>query len=803
MFKGNSLNRSDFLYLFIYLLIFLNLFFSFFFRSNTFYERDSTLLETPLRMHTAQLLKEGNLALWTDAHGNGQPFLANPKMAIFYPTTWLYLVLPFFIAFKIHYFIHPLIGWLGMYLLAKTYDLSRRAAFLSSSLFFLSGMYLSSFEFYNHIAAIAWMMWALYLQRLCWPIKSAKFLFNVLVWALLILAGAPEIIVLTVLLSIVQATIFSESLRDFRNYVLILGLVIFISVLITCIQLTPSFEMLIKSGRSTQIELWPMEPIQLINLVFPGILGDDRRPGNDNFWGGHLFSTWYPLYYSLYVGFGFLMLSLFSLRNYKNRTEIVLLAASASFFLLSFGKYSPLFLVYKRIPFVSAIRFPVKYFMGTLICLSLLVGLGLDRLEQEKYGKRFGRVLLLSGTIFGSVILIFRQKIITGLSTLFVIEDWKSKLSLTKSVFTGLALFLVYGLLFVLLEKKAKIKKPILILLIILCLADPIYHNRFINPVVDQSFFDKPKIIQELAPLPTIYRDGYVPFIQGVDKIDRKTLFKYYRQSLYPFTGLPYGVRYVMNDDFMATYSRVDRELNKRIRGLPIDDKIKVLKYLGCQYYLGEKPLLPRSVSERYAINERFGVSIQRVAEESAHPYLAYEFVPSHEKNDNLAEFLNPGFNPFEKVLIDGDVSVPGIVSMVSDENIKGQAGGNVSVVEMKSGYWRFKVNSLRSAILVVPGNYSKGWKAWVDGKRSTIFSANIFSKGVAVPPGSHEIIIKYWPDSFLMGRTISLVSLLTVIAFWIYFSIRVRHTGIPRLANQDRAELPKRGDSEQVIDRS
>lgn len=754
-------------------------------------------------MHTAQLLKEGNLALWTDAHGNGQPFLANPKMAIFYPTTWLYLVLPFFIAFKIHYFIHPLIGWLGMYLLAKTYDLSRRAAFLSSSLFFLSGMYLSSFEFYNHIAAIAWMMWALYLQRLCWPIKSAKFLFNVLVWALLILAGAPEIIVLTVLLSIVQATIFSESLRDFRNYVLILGLVIFISVLITCIQLTPSFEMLIKSGRSSQIELWPLEPVQLINLVFPGILGDDRQPGNDNFWGGHLFNTWYPLYYSLYVGFGFLMLSLFSLRNYKNRTEIVLLAASASFFLLSFGKYSPLFLVYKRIPFVSAIRFPVKYFMGTLICLSLLAGLGLSRLEKERVGKRFGRILLLLGVILGSVILILRQNIVTGLSNLFVIEDWRSKQSLTRSIFTGLALFLIYSLSFVLLEKTSRIKKAMLILLIIICLADPIYHNRFINPVVDQSFFNKPKIIEELAPRPTIYRDGYVPFIQGVDKIDRKTLFKYYRQSLYPFTALPYGVRYVMNDDFMATYPRVDRELNKRIRGLPLDGKLKILRYLGCQYYLGERPLFSESETKRYAINERLGVSVQRGSEERAHPYLAYKLVSAHKNNDKLTEFLNPGFDPFEKVLVGGEVKVPEAVYISGDENVGRPAGGELSIVEMKSGYWRFKVNSLRSAILVVPGNYSKGWKAWVDGKRSTIFSANIFSKGVAVPPGSHEIIIKYWPDSFLMGRTISLVSLLTVIAFWIYFSIRVRHTGIPRLANQDRAELPKRGDSEQVIDRS
>ena len=137
-----SFNKTDCLYLLLFVALFLAIFHSFFFQSQTFYERDSTLLETPVRLNVIQLLKEGNFALWTDSHGQGQPFLANMKTAAFYPTTWLYLFLPFFVAFKIHYLIHPIIGWIGMYLLGKSYCFSQKASFLASSLFFFSGMYL-------------------------------------------------------------------------------------------------------------------------------------------------------------------------------------------------------------------------------------------------------------------------------------------------------------------------------------------------------------------------------------------------------------------------------------------------------------------------------------------------------------------------------------------------------------------------------------------------------------------------------------------------------------------------------------
>ena len=97
--KAGPVSREDILFFALFIVIFLLVFREFFFTNRVFYERDSTVVEIPVRKLTVQLLKEGNFALWTDALGNGQPFMANPKNAIFYPTTLPYLFLPLFTAF--------------------------------------------------------------------------------------------------------------------------------------------------------------------------------------------------------------------------------------------------------------------------------------------------------------------------------------------------------------------------------------------------------------------------------------------------------------------------------------------------------------------------------------------------------------------------------------------------------------------------------------------------------------------------------------------------------------------------------
>jgi len=771
---------EDWFYFGLFLIIFLTLFHSFFFQTRTFYERDSTLLETPVRMYTAQLLKEGNFALWTDAHGHGQPFLANPKVAIFYPTTLLYLFLPFFVAFKIHYLIHPIIGWLGMYLLAKSYGLSRKASFLASSLFFFSGMYLSSFEFYNHIAAMAWMMWVLYFQRLKRPVKSPVFLMNVLSWVLLILAGAPEFIIITGILALGQAVFDYD---HFKEHIIKFGLAVFLACLISAAQLLPSFEMLAQTERSSHAELWPLELIQLTDQTFPHILGDDRQPGHNDFWGGHLFNTWYPLYYSLYLGFGALLLFFLSLFFWKEKKIKIWGALGILFFLMACGKYSPFFIIYLHVPILSSIRFPVKFFIGTIFCLCLMAGYSLDLLRKEIPPAVFKRILAGTPALMLLLFLIFKKHIVQGLSQLFVIDKPSLKDQLSNSILLGLLIFGVYAIFFNFIDK-IKIRRDILLtLLLILCLLDPIYHNRYINPTVGETYFQPPQILQDINPPTTIYRSMILPFTMGVEGIEKLRIMSFYRQTLFPFSGLPYGIRYAFCGDFMATYPSYQKQLMKKVNSLRPEDKLKILRYLGCEYYIGNQPMFFPEAARKIVV-EGYTQYIEKISEEPAKPKVVFMAVQAEGLDQKLKIFINPEFDPQKEVVVDQSVKVPekfifnGV--QAKDAGAEGDlitSNYSIEILEEKSGFGRYRASLDKDGIVVFPFNWAKGWKAWIDGKKTAVFEANLFSKGLIVPAGEHEIMLKYWPDSFVIGSVLSLISLGGILFSWtlFYFQRRTR----------------------------
>lgn len=762
--------KCDFLlYYFVFCLAFLFLFHNFFFKANTFYERDSTLLETPLRMHCIQLIKEGNFALWTNAHGNGQPFLANPKMAVFYPTTWLYLFLPFFIAFKIHYFIHPLIGWLGMYLLAKSYGLSKRASFLATTLFFLSGIYLSSFEFYNHVAATTWMMWALYLQRVNPAIKSIKFILSIFVWVLLIIAGAPEFIIITGIVAIAQC--FIEP-KGYKSHLLKLFLVVFMACLIAAVQILPSLEMLSQTSRKSLAEMWQLEFIQLFNLVFPYFLGDDRQPGQNNFWGGHFFDNWYPLYYSFYIGFGAILLFIFSFRTIKIRQEKILAILSVIFFLISCGKYLPFFLIYSHFPLLSSIRFPVKFFLGSFFCFCLMAGAGIEKLSVQSLGRFFSKSLFILTIICLVLFFFFKSPLLSKLYDIFVIDDQPSRKLLIISITTGLIVLLVYSTIFVLMAYLKKIRQTLIFILMVACLADPAYHNRYINPTVSESFFKEPEILKEMARPSIIYRNESLPFILGITNTKKLKIMAYYLQSLFPFSGVGYGIRYVFNTDFMSSYPESQHETMKMIRKLSKENKLKILSYLGCQYYLGMKPLFYPDKAKRFFIEE-FPLYVEELDTSPPHPFLVFNFIQADLLEEKLQIFIKSDFSPKQTAILDTKFNAKQEINF-RDSFVEKQSvpfiskDDSIETIVEKSGYGKYVINLRRPGIAIFPGNWARGWKCLVDGKKSIVFSANIFSKGIFLPPGKHEVILKYLPDSFIYGSIISIFALVCSVTIWI-----------------------------------
>jgi hypothetical protein len=60
---------------------------------------------------------------------------------------------------------------------------------------------------------------------------------------------------------------------------------------------------------------------------------------------------------------------------------------------------------------------------------------------------------------------------------------------------------------------------------------------------------------------------------------------------------------------------------------------------------------------------------------------------------------------------------------------------------------------------------YSKGWKAFIDGKEAPILRTNYVLRGLSIPAGNHEVRFSFHPDSYYTGDTVSLIAGLLVFA--------------------------------------
>jgi hypothetical protein len=759
------LGKADFLFLALFLFVFLAVFRDFFLAGRMIFERDTTVVEVPVRKLTLSLLRQGNLALWTDAYGNGQPFLANPKNAVFYPFTWLYLALPLFAAFRLYYLVHVVLGWLGLYVLSKSYGLTRRAAFLGASLFVFGGMYLSSFEFYNHIAALAWMPWVLLVLHRDSGRGRPRTVLAAVLWVLLILAGSPEILLMAAFLAAAQSFLAPGTWGKRLRIVVV---PILLACLLAAAQLAPSFEMLSQTDREVQSVEWPLELLQLPDMAFPGVLGNDRQPGHHDFWGWHLFDKHVPLYYSLYMGFGALLLFGLGARRPWDRRKKVLLASFAVFFLLACGRYSPLFFLYRFTPFLSSIRYPVKFFLGSVFCLSILAAMGFDEATGARGpGKRLIRALAAAAGLSLLLFFLFKGRILGAVNALLVIEKETSLQELGRSIAAGLLLLAAYAAIFFLLHLTRGRAGALGALLIVLAVLDPAYHNRWINPTVPESFFARPPIMETLKPPLTVYRTEDYSLDRREKSGSNVKFLGYYRGTLYPLTGIGDGVRYVFNADFYGTFPKRYTELVREAKKLPPEGQLKILKSMGCDYFISDYALFSKEEARHIDV-EGFPVAIEDISPARAAPYVVHAASRVTNVRDGLRFFTEDSFDPMQKVLTQKDVGLDSSAAVPPGSSV-------IAARRQASGFGVYDANLAGDGIAVFSGNRARGWRAWVDGRRAPVFEANLFAKGVRVPAGRHVIVLRYLPWSFLGGAAISLAAIVFLLAGAVVSKARLR----------------------------
>lgn len=94
---------------------------------------------------------------------------------------------------------------------------------------------------------------------------------------------------------------------------------------------------------------------------------------------------------------------------------------------------------------------------------------------------------------------------------------------------------------------------------------------------------------------------------------------------------------------------------------------------------------------------------------------------------------------------------------------------GSVDVERSRLGEFEARTSMAADGWVVLSESAWKGWRAYVDGKPTKVYRANHTLLGIYVPKGEHRLRVVYWPHSFVVGRAISLITLVGIAAVFVW----------------------------------
>ncbi len=342
-------------------------------------------------------LKSGIIPFWNPYLFSGTPFLAHPGTSFFYPGTLLFILLPLNFAFSWNYFLHAIIGGIGVIYLVKRYTSDRIAILLSACLFVLSGyfaarIYAGHVDLFTTAVWIPWVLWSF--QRYLESKEIRKLWLPTLFITLEILAGYQAYVLFTFEL------LFAYTVYHTRFKKLLLSLLpIIFAVLISAIQWLPTAELsrLSIRGRGLPYELatWGSLPVSALRLFFLPLDRNELNKISFNLGGGPLPNPFDHFIGGLSIIFiiGYILIVFFG-KIFKLKIAIWKVGRDFWFFLLislvflwiSMAFYvSPNLhgLLYRLVPFYRFIRIPLQHLIIPVVLVPVMVGLLVSKIGNK------------------------------------------------------------------------------------------------------------------------------------------------------------------------------------------------------------------------------------------------------------------------------------------------------------------------------------------------------------------------------------------------------------------------------------
>jgi hypothetical protein len=127
-----------------------------------------------------------------------------------------------------------------------------------------------------------------------------------------------------------------------------------------------------------------------------------------------------------------------------------------------------------------------------------------------------------------------------------------------------------------------------------------------------------------------------------------------------------------------------------------------------------------------------------------------------------IPSLVDPAFDPRRLLVLPSDAPV----GRDAITQLSPPINTTVSIHEPRAGRLEFRLASpsTDSTYLFVSENYFPDWHATVDGRTAPVLRAQVSLMAVPLPPGAQQVVLEFVPDTYYLGRIITLGSVLAVV---------------------------------------
>ncbi|MFH1832974.1 MAG: YfhO family protein [Candidatus Levyibacteriota bacterium] len=728
----------------------------------------------PFKTLAADIFKRFEPPLWNPYNGAGMPLLATINTGLLSPSMLLFLFLPNYLSWSISIIIQPILIGYFTYLFCRKISLSFMASLFASITFVLSGFTVVRLIYEVYGIAIASLPLTLYLIECYLQNNKTKLIYLLpIVLSILIASTQPQISLYIISFLIIYYLYrFLSKERNFKRNLkkfLFPLLLIMLGFGLSSVQLIPTFELFKQANINTASSSFIFEqfllPIQhFLTLFIPNYFGN---LATYNFWGpgGYIQSSIYlgiiPCFFA-YIGiFNISKIKIVDLR----KLFLIIIVLTIISCIDWFGSR---FLFSLPIPIIST-GIPSRIFLITIFCLVILAGYGFDNLYFEKIAN-FPKLLIKKvGFFLAFIIFLLLFTLLMNPQEIPCINNIIKNcqgIALRNTLLQVIPsmLFIITALIVILkLNKKFYSISKILALLIVLFLG--LYNvYKFMPFSPKETFLPTNNLLRALTQNTLNSR------VFGIGEANLPTNIATYFRIYDPQYYHPLYIRRYGELINYANSGKVGKILSRSDVGIIKDTTVsaslevrrnRLLNLLGIRYLIFKKFEVPKgsiSINNILWEDNTWYVKINNFTLPRAYLVSNYEVATDNQKI--LEKLFSESFDASSNVILEKE---PKLSIAKNDEKIQ-----QVKIKNYQENKIQIESDSSSNGILVLSDNYYPDWKAFIDGKETTILRANYSFRAIEVPKGKHKIVMSYNSPSFKIGLLISSSFLLIYLALFL-----------------------------------